>query len=216
MRSNFRKVFQTGIYAITPDTDNLRLLISQVEEAIEGGVRLFQYRNKISSSDQKLRAAKRLKEIIHSSGGLLIINDDPSLAAMVDACGVHIGKHDQALDRARHILGPKKIIGVSCYDDVSLALRMQDEGADYVAFGAFFPSSSKSSATPVTLDVLRKVGASRLTIPVVAIGGINLNNAHDLLKCGPCTIAIIDSLFGVPDVESRAREWMNFYVRFES
>jgi thiamine-phosphate pyrophosphorylase len=93
---------------------------------------------------------------------------------------------------------------------------MQSEGADYVAFGAFFPSSTKSSATPAALDVLRQLSASGITIPVVAIGGINLNNAQELLNYGLCTLAIINSLFGVDDVESRARSWVNFYDQFKS
>ena len=216
MKVEVAKIFQSGIYAITPDNDNLSLLMSQVEGAIRGGVRLFQYRNKVSSLNHRFIAAKSLRELIHSSGGLLIINDDPHLAEKVDACGVHIGRHDQRLDRVRAILGPEKIIGVSCYDDMSLALRMQNEGADYIAFGAFFPSSSKSSATPAALDVLRRVSASGITIPVVAIGGIKLNNAEELLNCGACSLAIINSLFGVDDVESRAREWVNFYGQFKS
>ena len=139
MKSDRAKFFQTGVYAITPNTNDLSLLVRQVEGAIKGGVRLFQYRDKVSSPDQKISAAKRLKQVIHASGGLLIINDDPYLAEMVDAAGVHIGRHDQAFERARKILGPEKIIGVSCYDNISLALSMQSEGADYVAFGAFFP-----------------------------------------------------------------------------
>ena len=216
MKAEVAKIFQSGIYAITPDNDNLSLLMSQVEGAIRGGVRLFQYRNKVSSLDQRFIAAKSLRELIHPAGGLLIINDDPYLAEKVDACGVHIGRHDQSLDRVRAILGPEKIIGVSCYDDMSLALRMQNEGADYIAFGAFFPSSSKSSATPAALDVLRRASASGIKIPVVAIGGIKLNNAEELLNCGACSLAIINSLFGVDDVESRAREWVNFYGQFKS
>ncbi|MBT6411803.1 MAG: thiamine phosphate synthase, partial [Betaproteobacteria bacterium] len=83
-------------------------------------------------------------------------------------------------------------------------------------FGAFFPSSTKSSATPAALDVLRQLSASGITIPVVAIGGITLNNAQELLNCGLCTLAIINSLFGVDDVESRARAWVNFYDQFKS
>ncbi|MDC1311085.1 thiamine phosphate synthase [Burkholderiales bacterium] len=216
MKAKLAKVFESGIYAITPDTDNLSSLISHVERALRGGIRLFQFRNKVSSPDQKIIAAKLIKDLVHSSDGLLIINDDPYLAKMVDACGVHIGKHDQKLDHVRAILGPEKIIGVSCYDDIPLALRMQDQGADYIAFGAFFPSSSKSSATPAPLNVLRQASASGITIPVVAIGGITLNNAEDLLNCGPCVLAVINSLFGLDDVESRAREWVNFYGQFKS
>ena len=216
MKSDTAKIFETGIYAVTPDTDDMSLLVRQVEGALKGGVRLFQYRNKVSSPDQKISVAKRLKKVIHAAGGSLIINDDPYLAKTVDACGVHIGRHDQELERVREILGPEKIIGVSCYDDISLALSMQSKGADYVAFGAFFPSTTKSSATPVALDVLRQLSASGITIPVVAIGGINLNNAQELLNCGLCTLAIINSLFGVDDVESRARSWVNFYDQFKS
>ena len=216
MKSDLAKIFETGIYAITPDTDDLSLLVRQVEGAIKGGVRLFQYRNKVSSPSKKISVAKRLKQVIHAAGGSLIINDDPYLAKTVDACGVHIGRHDQEFGRAREILGPEKIIGVSCYDDISLAVRMQSEGANYVAFGAFFPSSTKSSATPAALDVLRQLSASGITIPVVAIGGINLNNAQELLNYGLCTLAIINSLFGVDDVESRARSWVNFYDQFKS
>jgi thiamine-phosphate pyrophosphorylase len=146
----------------------------------------------------------------------LIINDDPKLAKVVNARGVHIGKEDAALEIARDILGPSKIIGVSCYDNLPMALDMQSRGADYLAFGAFFPSLSKSTATPVSIDILRLARTSGIKIPIVAIGGVTLNNAEELLIRGSSSLAVINGLFGVDDVASRAREWTSLYFQFKS
>ncbi|MEJ6648920.1 MAG: thiamine phosphate synthase, partial [Burkholderiales bacterium] len=170
MRHDAIDVFKTGIYAITPDINDLDRLVLMVEQALSGGVRLFQYRNKVSAPDQRRLVAQRLNDIIESSGGSLIINDDPKLAKVVNARGVHIGKEDAALEIARDILGPSKIIGVSCYDNLPMALDMQSRGADYLAFGAFFPSLSKLTATPVSIDILRLARTSGIKIPIVAIG----------------------------------------------
>ncbi|MDA1332339.1 MAG: thiamine phosphate synthase [Proteobacteria bacterium] len=210
MKNEVMDIFKSGIYAITPDIDDLGRLTSLVEQALSGGIRLFQYRNKVSTRDQRRLVAQRLNDIIESSGGSLIINDDPHLANEVSARGVHIGREDAALEVARGILGPKKIIGVSCYDNLEIALEMQERGADYLAFGAFFPSLSKSSATPVSLDILGLVRTYGIKIPVVAIGGVNLNNAEELLIEGTSALAVINGLFGADDVESRAREWISF------
>ncbi len=216
MRHDAIDVFKTGIYAITPDINDSDRLVFMVEQALSGGVRLFQYRNKVSAPDQRRLVAQRLNDIIESSGGSLIINDDPQLAKAVSARGVHIGKEDAALEIARDILGPSKIIGVSCYDNLPMALEMQSRGADYLAFGAFFPSLSKSTATPVSLDILGLARTSGIKIPIVAIGGVTLNNAEELLIRGSSSLAVINGLFGVDDVASRAREWTSLYCQFKS
>lgn len=216
MRHDAIDVFKTGIYAITPDINDSDRLVFMVEQALSGGVRLFQYRNKVSAPDQRRLVAQRLNDIIESSGGSLIINDDPQLAKAVSARWVHIGNEDAALEIARDILGPSKIIGVSCYDNLPMALEMQSRGADYLAFGAFFPSLSKSTATPVSLDILGLARTSGIKIPIVAIGGVTLNNAEELLIRGSSSLAVINGLFGVDDVASRAREWTSLYCQFKS
>ena len=203
-------IFKTGVYAITPDIDDSDRLASMVEQALSGGVRLFQYRNKVSTRHKRRLVARRLNDVIESSGGSLIINDDPHLAKEVNARGVHIGREDMDLEAVRGILGSKKIIGVSCYDNLQIALEMQKRGADYVAFGAFFPSVSKSIVTPVSADILGLASANGIKIPVVAIGGITLDNAAQLLAQGSSALAVINGLFGAVDVVSRAQEWISF------
>ncbi len=211
MRNSVQEIFKLGIYAITPDIDNLNRLVHLVEGALRGGVRLFQYRNKVSSPIRKLIAAQRINEIILKAGGYLIINDDPQLVKLVNASGVHLGKNDQSLEAARDLIGPNKIIGVSCYDNLDMALDMQSRGANYVAFGAFFPSLSKSVTTPVSPSILQRAGKHGVHLPVVAIGGINLDNAARLLAQGPCAFALINGLFGAKNVAERANDWIQLY-----
>lgn len=214
MKHSVQEMFKLGIYAITPDIDNLNRLVHLVEGALSGGVRLFQYRNKVSSPIRKLIAAQRINEIILKAGGYLIINDDPQLVKLVNASGVHLGKNDQSLEAARDMLGPHKIIGVSCYDNLEMALDMQSRGADYVAFGAFFPSLSKASATPVSPCILQRAVKNGVHLPVVAIGGVKLDNAEELLSQGPCTFALINGLFGAKNVAERANDWIRLYDDF--
>ncbi|MCI0653873.1 MAG: thiamine phosphate synthase [Methylococcaceae bacterium] len=181
-----------GLYAIT---DSLlwpgSSLVTAVAQAIEGGARAIQYREKHRKPDVLL-----VKDILHlcrSHQVPLIINDDIDLASRIGADGVHLGRYDRALGEARRIIGDLAIIGISCYDSISRAARAEQEGADYVAFGCFFPSRTKPDAKPVDIGILRRIA---VTIPVVAIGGITPEYGKALLESGADLLAVVSGIFG--------------------
>ncbi len=192
-----------GLYAIT-QTDNKSgdTIINDVISAIKGGAVLVQYRDK--NPLDAVFLASELVKICHQHQVPLIINDDVELAAKVGADGVHIGKEDGAIAQARRRLGADAIIGVSCYNFVEQALDAQNQGATYVAFGRFFPSTSKPLAAPAQIETLRQAKLL-LTIPLVAIGGILPENGAPLLAAGADFLAVIGGLFeSQPEQSARA------------
>lgn len=206
-----------GLYAVTPDLADTRTLLSMVEAALAGGASAVQYRNK--SADDALRAhqAAALARVHAARGALFIVNDDPRLAAAVGADGVHLGEDDADLAAARELVGPDRIIGVSCYDDSDRARAAVAAGADYLAFGSFFPSPVKPGARKAPLALLE--GARSLGVPVVAIGGIDADNAASLVAAGADAIAVITAVFGPRDpfdIERAARALANVFPRARS
>ena len=144
----------SGLYAITPDSLDTRTLLVKVRAALEGGVTLLQYRSKSSDVALKHEQASELSTLCREFRVPLIINDDVRLAVLSNADGVHLGEHDASLKEARINLGPDRIIGVSCYGDIARAVRAQAEGADYLAFGSFFASSTKPQAPLIPRNLL--------------------------------------------------------------
>ncbi len=200
-----------GLYAITdsaliPDHQ----FSAKVAAALRGGARIVQYRDKRDSPALRLKLATDLVYLCREHGALSIINDDVELAAQVGADGVHIGKDDAALNHARERLGQGAIIGVSCYNRLDLALEAEKQGADYVAFGAFFPSQIKPDAVPASLEFLRNA-KEKLTIPSCAIGGITTENAQALIDAGADMLAVISSVFAADDIEFAARG-LNIFI----
>ena len=192
-----------GLYAIT-QTDNKSgdTIINDVISAIKGGAVIVQYRDK--NPLDAVFLASELVKICHQHLVPLIINDDVELAARVGADGVHIGKEDGAIVQARRRLGADAIIGVSCYNFVEQALDAQNQGATYVAFGRFFPSTSKPLAAPAHIETLRQAKLL-LTVPIVAIGGILPENGAPLLAAGADFLAVIGGLFeSQPEQSARA------------
>ena len=182
-----------GLYAITQtDHKSADLIINEVIAAIKGGAVVVQYRDK-NPSDAIYLASELLK-VCHRSNVPLLINDDVELAANIGADGVHIGKEDGAIAQARSRLGAKAIIGVSCYNFVDQAVDAERQGATYVAFGRFFPSTSKPLAAPAQLDTLRQAKL-KVSVPIVAIGGILPDNGGQLLTAGADLLAVIGGLF---------------------
>lgn len=191
-----------GLYGVTIDGDID--IEANVKAALDGGASLIQYRDKSSSDEKKLSIALRLKELC-AGKALFIINDDVALAKSVDADGVHLGKDDEDINQARQILGDK-IIGVSCYNQLSLARKAQAAGVNYVAFGRFFSSSTKPSAAQASPELLNEAKKT-LSVPVVAIGGITVNNADSLIEAGADSIAVINGLFGQPYIKITAQQY---------
>ncbi len=192
-----------GLYAVTPELGDTAELVRRVEAAIDGGATVVQYRNKTASAVALAAQAAELARAVAARGALFIVNDDPALAAAVDADGVHIGEEDGAIPRARAIVGADRIIGVSCYADVARAEAALAAGADYVEFGSFFASTVKPDHVRADPSVLTRARA--LGVPVVAIGGIDATNAGDLVEAGADSVAVISALFAVDDVRRAAQ-----------
>ena len=203
--------FPGGIYAITPETADTERLLAQVEAALAGGVAAVQYRDKSGEVARRHEQASELVALCRQFGAPLIVNDDLRLADLCGADGVHLGQDDGSLREARIILGPKKLVGASCYQSLDLALAAQAAGADYVAFGSFFPSPTKPAAGRASLDLLREA-APRIHVPLVAIGGITLANAPQLLDAGADSLAVLSALFDAPDIRAAAHALNQLFV----
>ncbi|AUM13918.1 thiamine phosphate synthase [Ketobacter alkanivorans] len=196
-----------GLYAITdPLLTPTHSLLHQVQQALLGGARIIQYRDKTSPVSQRLQSAGQLRELTRAHGALLIINDDLDLCLEVNADGVHLGQEDTSLIQARQQLGRNKIIGATCHGSEELARKALDEGANYLAFGRFFPSRTKPDALPADLNSLRPF-LTRCPVPTVAIGGITLNNAPQLVDAGFSMLAVINDLFDRNDTEHHCQQY---------
>lgn len=195
-----------GLYAITQDESDTAELLRKVGLALQGGAQIVQYRNKIAAKALRHKQAVALRELTRAFDVPLIINDDTVLAREIDADGVHLGASDGRLSDARALLGDTGLIGVSCYNSITLAREAQSGGADYVAFGSFYPSSVKPQAVTATPDLLRQA-SKEIDVPLVAIGGITLENGKELLMAGAHALAIITALFGAADIRVAARRF---------
>lgn len=200
-----------GLYAITGDPSSGHPNLSgSVESAIRGGATIIQYRDKGPDPDRRAHQAAALLAVCRAHGVPLIINDDVELAAVVGADGVHIGKDDPALADARAHLGRDSIIGVSCYNAIRRAEHAEQAGADYVAFGSFYPSGTKPGTVLLAIAQLREF-RRRIRLPIAAIGGITPQNAPPLIEAGANLLAVIQGVFGAPDVEVAAREYAGLF-----
>jgi thiamine-phosphate pyrophosphorylase len=205
LRTEFR-----GLYAVTPDEADSAVLARKVSQALAGGAFAVQYRNKSAGVALRREQGRALLAICRAARVLLIVNDDLDLAEALDADGLHLGREDMPIAAARARLGEGKILGASCYDRFDLAVGAREAGADYVAFGSAFPSSTKPGATRAPFSLFRKARNS-LDIPIVAIGGITAENARGLIEAGVDAVAVISSLFDAPDVERRARDFARMF-----
>jgi thiamine-phosphate pyrophosphorylase len=196
-----------GLYAIT---DNKLIkaerLIDSVEQAIIGGAKIIQYRDKSNVFEQ----AQALRSLCQKYKIPLIINDNIRIAQQVGADGVHIGKDDAKLEAARALLGDEAIIGVSCYNQLPLAQEAVNAGANYVAFGRFFNSRTKPQAVSCSVEVLHKARQT-LNCPIVAIGGITPDNGTQLIAAGADCLAVIHGLFGQADVTAAAQAYSQLF-----
>lgn len=196
-----------GLYAIA-DSSLLppERLVAAVTQAIEGGAALIQYRDKGGDLPRRLSQALALAQLCRTRRVPLIVNDDAPLAERVGAAGVHLGRDDMPIADARRLLGHDAIVGVSCYNSLAMAVSAEAQGADYVAFGAFFPSPTKPEAVRAEASLLRRAGA-QLRCPMVAIGGITPHNGAALLEAGAAALAVISGVFGEADAAAAARRY---------
>lgn len=197
----------SGLYVIT-DEKLLRRkdFLRKVAEAAAAGAGIIQLREKASSLRDRLELAREAVRAAHAHGAKLVINDDPELAAEIGADGVHIGRDDASVEEARALLGRRAIIGVSCYGDIDLAVRMQRDGADYVSFGACFKSPTKPKEALVPLSVFGEA-RRRLKVPLVAIGGITAANAPSVYAAGADLVSVVSSVFARGRVAAAVKEF---------
>ena len=200
-----------GLYALTPDLLDTDELIARVTAAIAGGAAALQYRNKIASPPLRRAQALALRDLCAAQGTIFIVNDDVNLAYAVDADGVHLGRDDVPLPRARQRLGSTAIIGASCYDSLERAAAAVAGGADYVAFGSFFPSTIKPDAVRVEAALLTAAKV-RWNVATVAIGGITPATAPALIAAGADALAVITAVFDAPDVTAAAKAFRDAFV----
>ena len=194
-----------GLYAITPELADSATLLRGVAQALEGGISMLQYRRK---GMQNVDEAKALARMCRERAVPFVVNDDVALAMDCGADGVHLGRDDGELVSARVKLDSAlggRLLGASCYDSLSAARAAVAAGADYIAFGSAFASSTKPAAVRAPLSLFQE--ARPLGVPLVAIGGITLQNAPQLLAAGADCLAVISDLFDAPDIAARARAY---------
>jgi len=199
----------SGLYAVIDTTIvSDAQLLDRAAAVLAGGARVLQYRDKGANKVRRHQQALGLAKLCQASGAIFIINDDYQLARLVAADGVHLGEDDATLAVARQYLGDQALIGVSCYNRPELAVQAQHQGADYIALGRCFPSSTKPGGRYVTLAQIRQV-RRQIQLPIVAIGGITAANVQPVCAAGADAVAVIGALFAVTDSEAAARGLCN-------
>jgi len=187
------------LYLISPPELDPRNFSQNLAQALDGGdVAAVQLRIKEADDDAIRRAVNVLSPVCRDRNVLLILNDRPDLAAECGCDGVHIGQQDTPYAKARDILGPESIIGVTCHDSRHLGIEAAEQGADYVAFGAFFPTKTKDANTEAPLEIL-EWWSDLMLIPVVAIGGITPENCTPLIRAGADFLAVVSAVWDHPE-----------------
>jgi len=194
-----------GIYAITPDWEDTRQLIIKTEELLSNKINLLQYRNKKASKQLRMTQAKELQALCHHYQVPFIINDDYELCGILNADGIHLGKDDITIEEVRDRLGNNIIVGISCYNDFERVNEMMTTNCDYIALGACFPTNTKPNAPHASLNFLENVVEISIK-PVVAIGGINLDNCLPIINSGVNAIAMINALYSTDKVSDKILE----------
>ena len=188
----------TRLYLITPPAFQAAAFVDQLAEALDAGdVACVQLRLKPASDDEIRRAADRLRPVAQERGVAFIMNDRPDLARETGCDGVHVGQEDAAYAEARRLLGPERVVGVTCHASRHLAMEAAEAGADYVAFGAFFPSGTKAAKHHADPEILRW-WSELMTVPCVAIGGITPENCRVLVEAGADFLAVIGAVWNHP------------------
>lgn len=193
-----------GLYLITPDDDDSDRLVARVAAVLPARPSVLQYRNKRADPLRRLDEARAMKALCDAAGIPLVVNDDWRLALAIGAAGAHLGEDDGDLADARRA-APRLWLGASCYDDLDRAKHAVAAGADYIAFGAFFATRTKTTARRATPRLL--ADAKALQRPRVAIGGITPDNAQPLIAAGADLLAVVGAVFDAPDPLSEAKRF---------
>ncbi|MDN8648627.1 thiamine phosphate synthase [Stenotrophomonas indicatrix] len=200
-----------GVYLITPDEPDTARLLARTAPLLAAGATWLQYRNKSASDALRREQATALQALCATHGVPLIVNDDPELAQAIGAAGVHLGGTDGDIGAARSLLGPDAIIGASCYDQLANAERAVAAGASYVAFGAFFPTTTKVTSSRAHPDLLRQSAA--LGVPRVAIGGLSPDNVGPIIDAGADLLAVVSGIYAAQDPVATQRAYL---ARFDT
>ncbi|MBO1749585.1 MULTISPECIES: thiamine phosphate synthase [Stenotrophomonas] len=200
-----------GVYLITPDEPDTARLLARTAPLLAAGATWLQYRNKTASDALRREQATALQALCAAHGVPLIVNDDPALAQAIGAAGVHLGGTDGDIGAARSLLGPGAIIGASCYDQLANAERAVAAGASYVAFGAFFPTTTKVTSSRAHPDLLRQSAA--LGVPRVAIGGLSPDNVGPIIDAGADLLAVVSGIYAAQDPVATQRAYL---ARFDT
>lgn len=192
-----------GLYLILDQQHAKRDIVSIAEEAVEAGIDVIQYREKSLSKKDTLKIAEKLRNLAAGTEIPFIINDDPALALAVDADGVHLGQEDIPVHIARRILGKDKIIGLSTHSHQE-AMEANSLDIDYIGFGPIFQSHTKMVTSALGIEAIRRL-RDAVTVPVIAIGGINQENVADVMKSGADGAAIISAILSVYDIKKAVR-----------
>jgi len=206
-----RPGFPGGLYLITgSDFTKGRPLLDVVAKAIEGGARVVQLREKEASVRELLNLGDKLRNLTREAGVTFIVNDRVDLARATDADGVHLGQDDLPIEAAREQLGWGKYIGISTHN-LNQALAAQEAGADYIGVGPVYPTGTKKNLDPLVGPQLVAQVKKSVTIPIVAIGGINRENVNQVVEAGADGIAVITAVMGADDVVAAARELQGLF-----
>lgn len=199
-----------GLYIVTPDWDDTAQLLAATELALQNGTALVQYRHKTASPGQRRAQAEALLVLCRQYKVPLVINDHVDLCLAIDADGIHVGGTDASIAEVRKAVGPNRIVGASCYGTLELAHAAYRDGASYVAFGGFYPSRVKKYDFRTAPEIIAQ-SKREIPLPVVVIGGITLENAVPLVEQGADMVAVISSVYLVPQDERKTRELADLY-----
>ena len=203
------KKLDLSLYLVTDKSDDVDKFLNTIEEAIKGGVTVVQIREKTAETLDFYNLALKVKEITTKYNVPLIINDRVDVALAIDADGVHVGQSDMPCDVTRRLIGEDKILGVSA-STVDEAQKAEKDGADYIGTGAVFPTATKDDAPSVTKEELKEVVDS-IETPVVAIGGINLKNAHELIDTGIAGLSVVSAIMSADNPKKASQELLNIF-----
>ena len=198
-----------SLYLVTDKSDDVEKFLKTIEEAIQGGVSVVQIREKTADTLDFYNLALKVKEITTRYNVPLIINDRVDVALAIDADGVHVGQSDMPCDVTRKLVGDDKIVGVSAAT-IEEAQKAERDGADYIGTGAVFPTSTKDDAPSITKKELKEVVDS-IDIPVVAIGGINLDNASELTDTGIAGLSVVSAIMSSDNPKESSKKLLNIF-----
>ena len=203
------KNLDLSLYLVTDKSDDVEKFLKTIEEAIKGGASVVQIREKTADTLDFYNLALKVKEITEKHDVPLIINDRVDVALAVDAEGVHVGQSDMPCDVTRALVGPDKIVGVSAAT-IEEARKAESDGADYIGAGAVFPTATKDDAPKITKKDLKEIVES-ISIPVVAIGGITLNNAHELNDTGIAGLSVVSAIMSSENPKKSSEELLKIF-----